>query len=232
MDSSQTAAGDRLGPSVMKEVLHRLAQRRLEPTPENFSRVYREVSSAFAVQVGRQYTNETMALRHALEAFENLLIGNAWVNGKFRELGRVVADDTARDEVRLASVRKVLNEVMEGKEQALHQAARLVVEMREAVNEMIVQAQELAHHVSSSRATFARASQLADDCFDLADVRRAMDAIARDARRLNRAAEDGKKELVTGFSQFATSSRYLLGPPVAGAPRSPSPKREAQRRVA
>ena len=218
MDSSQNASGDRMGPLVIKEVLQRLAQRRLSPDPENFSRVYREVSSAFALPVERQYTDELAAMRHLIEAFDNLLIGNAWLNGKFRELGRTVNEGFAQDEDRLANARRILNEVAEGKAQALGQAARLVVELREALSEMIAQAQELAQHVSATRSSFERAQELAVDCVDLDDVKAAMRAMALDARRLNRAAEEGKQEITSDFAQFSSSSRYLFGPPVAVKP--------------
>jgi hypothetical protein len=211
--TTTTQRGDRLAPIIIREVLERMGARGLQPTPENFAWTYRQVVRAKGLPTELQYTSEIVALQHALGAFEDLLIGNAWLAGRFRALAAVAEDATRTEDERTSHARVLLDEVASGKEQALQQAAKLVVETREAVAELLVQVRGLADQVASGRDTFARALRLAEDATDVDDFRRALDAIARDAKRLGRSVKSNGRTMVTSYKQFATTAPYLFGPP-------------------
>lgn len=218
-----TTAADRFAPLVIKDVLTRLAARNLPPTPENFAWMYRQVMHARDLPIDIQYTSEVVALRHALSAFENLLIGNAWLANRFKAL-TAVAQDLGRTEVdRTEHAKTILNEIVEGKQHALLQAARLITDTREAISELLVQAAELADSVSEGRDTFVRAARLAEDCHDLDDIQGALRAIARDAKKLNHKIQTTDQMFGATVDQFNANAPYLFGPPLE-APRAMPPK--------
>ena len=208
---------ERLAPTIVKEVLDRMAARKLAPTPESFTWMYRQAMRARNIPVGVQYTTEIDALRHALSAFEDLLVGNAWLAGRFKTL-TAVADDTGRSTAeRTRHVRIILDEIGANKEQALFQMARLVTETREAVHEMLLQVSELADRISTGRVSFGRAHELIQQCHDIDEFKGALRAIANDIRNLHRNAKRASTTVATSYGQFATSAPYLFGPPRTGA---------------
>jgi hypothetical protein len=202
---------ERLGPSILKETIDRMAALGLPPSPEAFARAHADVSRRRELPVERQYTSELAALSHALAAFENLLIGNSWLNARFRELMRVTDDASVPERERLPRVRALLEEVRAGKPDAIAQAAQFVNETREAMTELIVEVRKLAEFVGASTASMNRALLLADDCLDVSDVRRAIDAIARDSRRINDGAKASASAITGTYSRFASAASPILG---------------------
>ena len=212
-ESTQT---ERLAPAVVRDVLERLSARNLPATPENFGWMYRQVMHARNIQVGVQYTNELDALRHALAAFEDLLVGNAWLAGRFKTLDAVIDDAGRSTRERAEHARIILNEIGANKTQTMLQMARLITETRESINEMLQQVSELADRVAAGRASFERAEALIEQCADLSDFKVALRAIASDVRLLHRATRRTSQSVATSFGQYATSAPYLFGPPRVG----------------
>jgi hypothetical protein len=212
-EEHQTA--ERFAPLVIKDVLARLADRSLPPTPENFAWMYRQVMHARNLPTELQYTSEIVALRHALGAFENLLIGNAWLSNRFKAL-TAIAQDVGRTEVdRTEHAKQILNEIVEGRQAVMLQAARLVTDTREAISELISQVAELTDCVADGRETFERAARLTEDCLDMDDVQGALRAIARDTKKLNHTLSTSDKVLDATAEQFTSNAPYLFGPPRA-----------------
>lgn len=204
---------DRLAPQIVREVLQRLAERRLSPNPENFTWMYRQVMKARNLPLEVQYTSELVALKHALKAFEDLLVGNGWLAGRYRALVAITEDVSRSEADRIAHAHTIFDEIQANKTQALFQAARQVVEAREALRELVEQLAELSENVSGGRANFERALSLAEDCHDVDDVRAALKALAHDARKLDRAMTKRKSAVSTSYSCFAGSAPYVFGPP-------------------
>lgn len=207
----QAAARERLGPTILKETLDRLAQLGLPPSPENFAKAHADIARKRSLPIERQYTSELAALGHALVAFENLLIGNTWLNARFRDVAKVAGDNTTPETDRIARLRKLLDDIAAGKAEAIGEAAQVIAETREALAELVNQVKGLAEFVGSSKTNFGRALSLAEDCIDVSDVRRAIDAIARDTRRLNEQVSAAGADIGSTYGIFASGASQVLG---------------------
>ena len=194
-----------------------MAARKLPATPESFTWMYRQAMHARNIPVDVQYTNEIDALRHALTAFEDLLVGNAWLAARFKTLTAVIGDSGRATEERTQHAKVILEEISANKTQALLQMAKLITETRESVHEMLLQVSELADRISTGRSSFAHAHQLIEQCHDINEFKGALRAIANDVRQLNRNAKRVSKTVTSSFGQYVTSAPYLFGPPRLGA---------------
>ena len=222
-EGARTDEGARLAPSVVRDVLARLNDRGLEATPENFAWMYQQVMRVRGLSVAVQYTNELAALKHATSAFTDLLVGNDWLAGRFRTLVAVIDDTSCSEPDRICHAKMILEDIVKCKVPVLHQAAKLVVETREAIVELVQQVAELGKHVSGGRANLDRALALTVDCSDIDDARDAVHALSRDINGLSRMLQADNDILRTHYDAFVAGVPYLFGlPTVANGEPAPA----------
>lgn len=196
--------------SLVREVLTRLTALKLPPTPENFAWVYRQVQREQNLPSSVEYVNDLAVLEHALQAFDQLFITDAWLNAKLQDLRETLAAAGTPEQKKRDKVKLLLEEVMRRKEELLYHLADSSLALRASIAEIVKEISKLSGSVGGFQANLGKYESLIDNCHDVADARRLLLLAANDAKKLNEALYDHEQSVGKNFSRLKESGATIL----------------------
>jgi len=196
--------------SFLREVLSRLAAFKLPPTPENFAWVYRQLQREQNLPVSAEYVNELAILEHAIAAFDQLFVADAWLNGKLAELGELLSSTAIPEDKKRKQVKLLLEEISGRKEELLYHLAESSIGLKSSVTEVVKEIGKLSASVGGFSTNLAKYQELVENCHDIADARKVIALVADDTRKLNKTLHDHEAQVQKSYSQIQESGSLVL----------------------
>jgi len=196
--------------SFLREVLSRLAAFKLPPTPENFAWVYRQLQREQNLPVSAEYVNELAILEHAVGAFDQLFVADAWLNGKLAELREILSSTTLPEDKKRKQVKLLLEEVGGRKEELLYHLAESSIGLKSSVTEVVKEIGRLSASVGGFSTNLAKYQELVENCDDIAGARKVITLIADDTRKLNKTLVEHEERVQKNYNQIQESGSLVL----------------------
>jgi hypothetical protein len=196
--------------SFLREVLSRLAAFKLPPTPENFAWVYRQLQREQNLPVSAEYVNELAILEHALGAFDQLFVADAWLNGKLAELRELLSAPALVEDKKRKQVKLLLEEITGRKEELLYHLAESSIGLKTSVTEVVKEIGRLSASVGGFSTNLTKYQELVENCHDIADARKVIALIADDTRKLNVALIQHETHVQKTYDQIQESGSMVL----------------------
>ena len=196
--------------SFLREVLARLSLQQLVPTPENFAWTYRELQREQKLPVAEHYENDLDALHHAVNAFDQLFVADAWLNAKLEELREVLTSNSISTPVKRQQVKGQLEAIAERKEDLLFHLAESSLSLKAAIADVVREVGKLSSVVGGFQLNLGRYQDLVDNCHDISDARRVMTMVAAETKRLNESLCEHESSVAKNFSTLRESGSAIL----------------------
>lgn len=196
--------------SFLREVLSRLATLKIPPTPENFAWVYRQLQREYKMPVTSEYANDLAILEHAINAFDQLFVADAWLNNKLAEIRELLASPAAPEARKRQQVKELLEEVVRRKEELLYHLAESSLALKSSITDVVKEIGKLSASVGGFQTNLASYQELVDSCHDLSDARRVMSLVAHDTRKLNEALAEHESIMNRNFERLQESGSHIL----------------------
>jgi hypothetical protein len=196
--------------SFLREVLSRLAAFKLPPTPENFSRVYRQLQREQNLPVSAEYVNELAILEHAVNAFDQLFIADAWLNGKLAEMRELLSSNAVPEDKKRRQVKLLLEEIAGRKEELLYHIAESSIGLKSSVTEVVKEIGKLSASVGGFSTNLSKYQELVENCHDIADARKVITLIADDTRKLNKSLVEHEAQVQKSYNQIQESGSLVM----------------------
>lgn len=195
----------------LRAVLARLAERQRAPSPENFARAWRELRHEHGLPVGTEYVDATAVLEHAISAFDDLFVGDAWLRGKLAELREVVIADGVAEETRHRQVKMLIEEIDGRKGELLYHLAESSGDLRRSVGAVIDEVGRIGDTVEDFQGSIGRYRTLVQGARDAREVRRIMSLVVDDARRLDDALQAHRARVRESAQILEAAGSIVLG---------------------
>ncbi|MEO7402301.1 MAG: diguanylate cyclase [Burkholderiales bacterium] len=196
--------------SFLREVLSRLAAFKLPPTPENFAWVYRQLQREQDLPVSAEYVNDLAVLEHAMAAFDQLFVADAWLNGKLGEMRELLVSTGVPESKKRQQVKALLGEIETRKEELLYHLAESSLALKSAITEVVREIGRLSASVGGFQTNLTKYQDLVDGCHDLSDARRVMSLVAHDTKKLNESLYEHESAMGKNFSKLQESGAMIL----------------------
>jgi hypothetical protein len=196
--------------SFLREVLSRLAAFKLPPTPENFAWVYRQLQREHDLPTSAEYVNDLAILEHAITAFDQLFVADAWLNGKLAEMRELLASQAVPESKKRQQVKELLEEIVQRKEELLYHLAESSLALKSSVTEVVREIGKLSASVGGFQTNLAKYQELVDNCHDLSDARRVMSLVAHDTKKLNESLYEHEAAMNKNFAKLQESGAMIL----------------------
>jgi len=196
--------------SFLREVLSRLAAFKLPPTPENFAWVYRQLQREQNIPVSAEYVNELAILEHAIGAFDQLFVGDAWLNGKLAEIREMLGSTAIAEDKKRKQVKLLLEEIGGRKEELLYHLAESSIGLKTSVTEVVKEIGRLSASVGGFSTNLGKYQELVENCHDIADARKVIALVADDTRKLNKSLVEHEAHVQKSYDQIQESGSMVL----------------------
>ena len=196
--------------SFLREVLSRLAAFKLPPTPENFAWVYRQLQREHNMPVSAEYVNDLAVLEHALNAFDQLFVADAWLNSKLVEMRELLNSNGIPESKKRAQIKALLEDLVARKEDLLYHLAESSLALKSSITEVVREIGRLSAAVGGFQTNLTKYQELVDGCHDLSDARRVMTLVAHDTKKLNESLYEHEAAMGKNFSRLQESGAIIL----------------------
>lgn len=196
--------------ALVREVLTRLTALKLPPTPENFAWVYRQVQREQNLPTTIEYVNDLAILEHALAAFDQLFVADAWLNTKLGEIRELIGAAGMPEAKRRQGLKTLLEEIMKRKEELLFHLAESSIALKTSIADIVKEIGKLSGSVGGFQTNLGKYDSMLESCHDVADARRLLILIANDTRKLNEALYDHEQAVGKSFGRLQESGAAIL----------------------
>lgn len=217
------SAGQEHTVSFLREVLTRLAAFKLPPTPENFAWIYRQLQRENNLPVAADYLNDLAVLEHAIGAFDQLFVADAWLNGKLVEMRETLVAAGIPETKKRQQIKQHLEEVIQRKEELLYHLAESSIALKTSIAEVVREIGRLSGSVGGFQTNLVKYQELVDNCHDITDARRVMALVAQDTRKLNESLAEHEQSMGRSFGKLQESGAAILSNLATQAPGAGMP---------
>ena len=171
---------------LLKEILIRLAQRRLAPIPENFARLYREVALERGRPVAEAPASEYELLLRMVEGLDGLMAENRELGQWLQTLRMTLVDHGTAEEKR-SRVEALLARLWRDRSRLLFEVGGTTIKLRESVRRAAREMQSLAQQFEQSGQAFTDVIRELDDCTDIAGAQRLLERARKELQGIRQA---------------------------------------------
>ncbi len=197
--------------AFLRQVLSRVAARGEAPDPENFARAWRELRRENGLPVAVEYVNDMAVLEHALDALDELFVGDAWLRGKLGELRELLAVEGLPEDTRRRQVKLLIDEIEGRKEELLYHLAESSGDIKRSISSLVDEIGLVGVAVSDFQLSIERYRDLAERARDLREARRLMSLVADDTRRFDEALDDHRARVLRDAGVLEAAGEVMLG---------------------
>jgi hypothetical protein len=197
--------------AFLRQVLSRLAARGEAPDPENFARAWRELRRENGLPLPVEYVNDMSVLEHAIDAFDDLFVGDAWLRGKLGELRELLAAESSSEEIRRRQVKLLIDEIDGRKEELLYHLAESSGDIKRSLAALVDEMGLVGITLSDFQSSIERYRGLAERTRDLREARRLMSLMVDDTRRFDEALDDHRARVMRDAGVLEAAGEVMLG---------------------
>lgn len=202
---------------ILRAVLEKLAQCRLTPNPENFSRVYREISVSMGLEDVSAQLSDMDLLTRALSALEGLVLPNEELIDRLWRLRNVLTSETLSEPERKRLATQLLQDIVDRKEQVLLELGTTSLEFKASMGDLIEEVDKLSSSITGFESSMSKYKTSLAECYTLEEARTIVAQVLVEVSSLNKA-------ILTSHSKFGNVREDLqesltkLTPDTANAP--------------
>lgn len=182
---------------ILRAVLEKLAQCRLTPNPENFSRVYREISVSMGLEEVSPQLSDMDLLARALTALEGLVIPNEELIDLLWRLRNVLTTDSLSEPERKKLATQLLQDIVDRKEQMLLELGTTSLEFKASMGNLIEEVDKLSSSITGFESSMSKYKASLSECYTMEEARSIVAQVLQEVSSLNKA-------ILASHSKFGT----------------------------